>query len=190
MMKKRIAQLFVVVGVVCMARYGSAYEAAYAKTPNGTIEIKTIPAATLLAAEAPGEYFDGNNDMFRRLFSYIRANDVSMTVPVEAQIEKAQMKFYVSSADMEKNLVGQGSVTVLNLPARTVASIGIRGSYSKKKFETHRAELVAWLRKNPRYQPAGEAYAVYWDAPFVPWFMKHAEVHIPVTDLSNTGQPE
>ncbi len=190
MMKTRIALLCVFVGVFCMAKNGSAYEEAYAKTPNGVIEIKTIPAATLLAAEAPGEYFDSNNDMFRRLFSYIRANEVSMTVPVEAQIEKARMTFYVGSGDIEKNLIEQGTVKVLNLPERTVASIGIRGSYSKKKFETHRDKLIAWLQENTRYQPAGEAYAVYWDAPFIPWFMKHSEVHIPVTDQSRTGQPD
>ncbi len=27
---------------------------------------------------------------------------------------------------------------------------------------------------------AGEPFAVYWDGPFKPWFMKRAEVHVPV----------
>jgi len=165
-----------------MASTGSAYEAAYPKTPNGTIDIKTIPAAKLMVTEDTGNYFDHNNDMFRSLFRYISANEVSMTVPVEAQVEKAQMTFYVGSSDLEKELADQGNVKVLNVPERTVASIGIRGSYSKKNFEKNREKLIAWLAENPRYQPAGEAYAVYWDAPFVPWFMKHSEVHIPVTD--------
>jgi len=180
MVKTYFAVLFM--GVFCMASTGSAYEAAYPKTPNGAIDIKTIPAAKLMVAEAPGEYFDGNNDMFRVLFRYISANEVSMTVPVEAQIEKAQMKFYVGSSDIEKELADQGDVKVVNVPERTVASIGIRGSYSKKNFAKNREKLVAWLAENTRYQAAGEPYAVYWDAPFVPWFMKHSEVHIPVTD--------
>jgi DNA gyrase inhibitor GyrI len=171
-----------------MAKTGSAYEAAYPKTPNGTIEIKTIPPAKLMVAEAPGDYFDGNNDMFRVLFRYIRSNEVSMTVPVEAQIDKAQMKFYVGSADISKDLAERGGVKVLNLPERTVASIGIRGSYSKKQFETNRQKLTAWLQENPQYQPTGEAYAVYWDAPFVLWFMKHSEVHIPVTVLEEQAE--
>ena len=186
MLKKCCVVLFI--GVLCMAKTGSAYEAAYPKTPNGTIEIKSIPAAKLMVAEAPGDYFDGNNDMFRVLFRYISSNEVSMTVPVEAQIEKAQMKFYVGSADMEKNLLEQGGVKVLSLPERTVASIGIRGSYSKKQFETNREKLTAWLKENPQYQSIGEAYAVYWDAPFVPWFMKHSEVHIPVTDIKKKAE--
>jgi DNA gyrase inhibitor GyrI len=178
--KTLIALLFM--GVYCMAGTGNAYEAAYPKTPNGTIEIKTIPAAKLMVTESAGGYFDRNNDMFMRLFRYISANDISMTVPVEAQVENAQMKFYVGSADSSKNLPEQGEVKVVNLPERTVVSIGIRGSYTKEKFEKNREKLAAWLRENPRDQPAGAAYAVYWDAPFVPWFLKHAEVHIPVTE--------
>lgn len=171
-----------ITGLLCMAETAGAYEAAYPKTPNGEIEIKTIPSAKLMVAEDEGSYFDHNNDMFMRLFRYISANDVSMTVPVEAQVEKAQMSFYVGSADLEKQLADQGEVKVVNLPERTVASIGIRGSYSKKNFEKNRQKLTAWLEENKRYRAAGEAYAVYWDAPFVPWFMKHSEVHMPVTD--------
>jgi DNA gyrase inhibitor GyrI len=168
-----------------MAGTGYAYEAAYPKTPKGAIEIKTIPAAKLMVTESPGGYFDRSNDLFRRLFRYISANDVSMTVPVEAQVENAQMKFYVSKADSSKNLPEQGQVKVVNLPERTVVSIGIRGSYTKEKFDKNREKLTVWLRENPRYQPAGDAYAVYWDAPFVPWFLKHSEVHIPVTEKKN-----
>lgn len=186
MVKKSI--ILLLIGLFCMAKTGFSYEAAYPKTPNGTIDIKIIPSAKLMVAEAPGNYFDGNNDMFRRLFRYINTNDVSMTVPVEAQVEKAQMKFYVGSADIEKDLAEQGGVKVVDVPERTVVSIGIRGSYSKKKFETNRDKLTTWLQENTRYQSAGEAYAVYWDAPFVPWFMKHSEVHIPVLDLEEKAE--
>lgn len=179
-LKTLTALLFL--GVYCMAGTGNAYEAAYPKTPKGTIEIKTIPAAKLMVTKNSGGYFDSNNDMFMRLFRYINANNVSMTVPVEAQIEAAQMTFYVGSADSAKNLAEQGEVKVVDLPERAVVSIGIRGSYTKEKFEENREKLIAWLRENQLYQPAGAAYAVYWDAPFVPWFWKHSEVHIPVTE--------
>ncbi len=180
MLKTCLALLFT--GVFCMAETAGAYEAAYQKTPNGEIEIKTIPAAKLMVTEAPGDYFNGNNDMFMRLFRYISAHEVSMTVPVEAQVDKAQMTFYVGSSDIEKDLADQGDVKVVNLPERTVAAIGIRGSYSKKNFEKNREKLIAWLGENTRFTSAGEAYAVYWDAPFVPWFMKHSEVHISIID--------
>lgn len=169
-------------GVLFMAENTEAYEAAYPKTPNGEIEIKTIPAAKLMVTENPGNYFDHNNDMFMRLFRYIGDNDVSMTVPVEAEVEKAQMKFYVGSADSTKDLSAQGAVNVVNIPERTVVSIGIRGAYTKNKFEENRSKVLAWLQEHTGYTSTGEAYAVYWDAPFVPWFMKHSEVHVPVIE--------
>jgi DNA gyrase inhibitor GyrI len=180
--KRTAAALLILMGVYCMADSGDAYEAAYPKTPNGEIEIKAIPASKLMVTENPGSYFENNNELFMRLFRYISANDVSMTVPVEADIEHARMKFYVGSAESGKDLQDRAEVKVVSLPERTVASIGIRGAYTKDKFEKSRAKLEAWLRENARYTAAGAAYAVYWDAPFVPWFLKHSEVHIPVTE--------
>ena len=165
-----------------MADNGDAYEAAYPKTPDGKIDIKTIQASRLMLTENPGGYFDNNNELFMRLFRYIGANNVSMTVPVEADIENARMKFYVGGTDSGKDLPDRGEVKVVSLPERTVASIGIKGSYTQDKFQKNRQKLEAWLRENTRYAAAGAAYAVYWDAPFVPWFLKHSEVHIPVTE--------
>jgi DNA gyrase inhibitor GyrI len=165
-----------------MAPTTEAYETAYSKTPSGSIEIKVIPESKLLATENTGNYFDSSNNLFSRLFSYIRDNDVSMTVPVEAAIENASMKFYVGSSDREKNLQNREQVTVITAPRRTVVSIGLRGAYTKARFEKGKEKLQSWLRDNPRYRPAGAAYAVYWDGPFVPWFLKHSEVHIPVAE--------
>lgn len=170
-------------GVCGMAGFAQAYEAAYPKTANGVMEIKTIPSAKLMVAEGPGGYFDSSNDLFMRLFRYISANDVSMTVPVEARIDKAEMKFYVGSGDSAKKLADSDAVRVVSLPARTVASIGIRGRYTRASFEKNRDKLAAWLRKSTCYRPAGEAYAVYWDGPFMLWFLKHSEVHIPVAEI-------
>jgi effector-binding domain-containing protein len=92
------------------------------------------------------------------------------------------MKFYVGSADSAKDLTAQGAVKVVNMPERTVVSIGIRGSYTKKSFEENRSKILAWLQENPGYTSTGEAYAVYWDAPFVPEDKKHSEVHVPVIE--------
>jgi DNA gyrase inhibitor GyrI len=169
-------------GVILMAQNSQAYESAYPKTPSGKIEIKIIPESKLLATENPGNYFDSNNQLFTRLFNYISTNEVSMTVPVEADMDNARMKFYVGSQDRVKDLQNQGPVKIITVPQRTVVSIGMKGSYTKARFEKGKEKLLAWLRDNPRFCPAGEAYAVYWDAPFVPWFLKHSEVHIAVTE--------
>ncbi|MEY5012255.1 MAG: hypothetical protein RLZZ253_3394, partial [Verrucomicrobiota bacterium] len=33
-----------------------------------------------------------------------------------------------------------------------------------------------------------EPYAVYWNSPFVPGFLKHSEVHIPLTPASERSK--
>ena len=70
------------------------------------------------------------------------------------------------------------------LPATTterrVAAIGIRGSYSRENYDEGLAELRAWLAKRTDVKAVGEPYAVYWNSPFVPFFFKQSEVHIPV----------
>ena len=179
-MRTAIAAMCIVVATAAVVPKTHAYEAMYAKTAVDEIEIKQLPAATLLATTQPGSYFDRDNDMFRRLFRYIRDHDVSMTVPVEATVDEARMLFYVGQTDRDKQLADQGPVQVIRLPARTVLSIGMRGAYTRSRFERGRERLRQWLRDNPGYRSAGDPYAVYWDSPFVPWFLKRSEVHIPL----------
>jgi len=71
-------------------------------------------------------------------------------------------------------------VEVRKIAPQKVLTIGVRGSYSVKRFMENKQKLVQWLAKEKKYEVAGEAYAVYWDGPFVLGFFKHSEVHIPV----------
>ncbi len=178
-----IILLIIFIGVPLMIKNIYGVEQAFKKTPVGKIEIKVIPEATVLVAESSGNYYGGRNDLFRRLFSYISENNVAMTVPVEARVENAQMKFYVGTKDKIKALKDQGSVQVVTVPQRTVLSIGIRGAYTESSFIKAKAQLEQWLTNNKEYRQAGEAYAVFWDAPFMPWFLKRSEVHITVDKI-------
>ena len=163
-----------------MSKNVYAAESAFEKTPVGSVIVKSIPSSKMLLTVGEGNYFDNRNDLFRRLFNYINTNKVAMTVPVEVEIENASMKFYVGSKDKLKALQDEGSVQVIDLPPREVVSIGIRGAYTRKHFEEAKSKLETWLKENRQYQQTAEAYAVYWDAPFMPWFLKRAEVHIPI----------
>jgi len=178
-----IILLIIFIGVPLMIKNIYGVEQAFKKTPVGKIEIKVIPEATVLVAESSGNYYGGRNDLFRRLFSYISENNVAMTVPVEARVENAQMKFYVGTKDKIKALKDQGSVQVVTVPQRTVLSIGIRGAYTESSFIKAKAQLEQWLTDNKEYRQGGEAYAVFWDAPFMPWFLKRSEVHITVDKI-------
>ena len=172
--------LIIFIGVPLVIKNIYGVEEAFKKTSAGKIEIKTIPASMVMVSESEGNYFGTRNYLFRRLFNYISENNVAMTTPVEARIENAQMKFYVGTKDKLKELKDQGSVKVVTIPQRTVVSIGIRGTYTESNFEKAKTQLEQWLRDNTGYQQAGAAYAVYWDGPFMPWFLKRSEVQIPV----------
>ena len=176
-----IILVIVILGVVLVGRNIYFVESAFNKAPVGRVEIKTIPESRVLMSEMEGNYFNTKNSLFRFLFNYIQDNQVAMTVPVEAEIESSKMKFYLGTKDKVKDLPDQRNVRVVTIPGRTVASIGIRGAYTKKNFDKALTKLEGWLKENTQYVPAGEAYGVFWDAPFMPWFLKRSEVHIPVT---------
>jgi effector-binding domain-containing protein len=157
-----------------------AYETMFEKTPVGEIKIIELPERIALEAKSSGPYFQSDNGLFRKLFRYISKNDVAMTTPVEADINPGKMRFFVGAKDKVKNIASTQDVEVRKIAPQKVLTIGVRGSYSVKRFMENKQKLVQWLAKEKKYEVAGEAYAVYWDGPFVLGFFKHSEVHIPV----------
>jgi effector-binding domain-containing protein len=157
-----------------------ATENAFPPTAPGIAEFKTLPAGMLLKSSGKGSYFDGANGLFRPLFRYISTHKIAMTTPVEAQIDRAAMFFWVAPSEQAKVAGSDAEVEVVNVPERRVASLGATGGYSRENFEKTRDQLLAWLAKQPGVEAAGEPYAVYWNGPFTLWFAKHSEVHVPV----------
>lgn len=169
------AFLFLAGGLVAMA-----YESAYEPTPVGKIAVKTLPAARAIASkmEPKAENMDPS---FMPLFRYIQSNNIPMTIPVEADREdKAAMRFFIGQSQSNRVFASTANVAVLDLPRRTVVSIGMRGSYTRKRYEEGVRQLREWLKANPPWVADGEPSAVYWNGPFVPFFLKKSEVHIPV----------
>ena len=165
-----------------------AYESAFPKTDVGTIEIKTIPAARLLASQSDKTYFEADNGLFRPLFRYIQANDIAMTTPVEAAIEPGTMYFYVGSDYADLELKETDEVTIIELPERTVLSLGVRGGYSAKNFNKAQAKLLAHLSEQDEWISTGPARAIYWNGPFMPGIFKRSEIHIPVTKITTEAE--
>lgn len=158
-----------------------AYEQAYPMTAAGVFEIKTLPPGVVLEAKTTGGYFRENNGLFRRLFETIQQSRVPMTTPVEARILPGAMVFYLDPKNAPRDdLRMTEGVERKTVAERTVASIGIRGGYSQKSFEENSAKLRDWLKQQPDWVAAGEAYAVYWNSPFTIWFLKRSEIHLPV----------
>jgi effector-binding domain-containing protein len=162
------------------ARLGAVSEA-YPRTAPGALELKTLPAARWMRTESANDYFAADNGLFMKLFRYIDSNKIPMTAPVEAGIRPGTMVFYLDETSAKRtDLAETPQVKLSSVPERRVAAIGIRGSYSRENYEEALAELKAWLAKRTDVKAAGEPYAVYWNSPFVPFFLKQSEVHIPV----------
>ena len=166
--------------ILCSFLPAVAYESMHEKTPVGKIIIFDLPNRTALEATSQSGYFYSDNGLFRKLFKYISANDVSMTTPVEAEINPGKMRFFIGQKDLGKKLISNKSVKVLKVPKQKVVSIGIRGSYTKETFFKNKKALEIWLSKNKNFTQSGEAYGVYWNGPFVPGFFKRSEIHIPI----------
>jgi hypothetical protein len=155
----------------------------YAPTEPGRVEIKDIPAAKLMVATS--DAMTRGDGLFGRLFRYIDRHDVKMTVPVEAGIGGGEMRFYVGSRDLPRDLRDDGGVQLVTAPARKVASIGARGGYSWQNIRAAEAELAVWLAQQPLYRVIDDPYVVFWNGPYVPGVMKRFEVHAPVRLLLN-----
>ena len=157
-----------------------AYEQAFPKTPVGEIEVKTLPASKLIACRGQGDYFERSDSLFRPLFRYIQENDIAMTTPVEAEIIPSVMYFYIGADAAKRPLAKTDTVEVVELPTRTVLSLGIRGGYSSENFAKGEALLRAWLAVEEGYRPMGPARAIYWNGPFTPRPLKRSEIHLPI----------
>jgi len=158
---------------------------AYPHTEVGVCETKQLPAARLMLARSTGAYFGADNRLFGKLFRFISDNNIPMTAPVEARMQPGVMVFYCDANSAQRtDLKATAEVSLQSVPERTVAAIGIRGSYTSESYETHLAKLREWLKSHPELKETGEPYAVYWNSPFVPGFLKRSEVHIPVAVTS------
>ena len=157
-----------------------AAPAAFAPTAPDVVEVKTLPAGTLLKSAGAGDYFEQSGNLFGPLFRYIAKHDIRMTVPVEAGITPSAMFFWVAPDEVPKVTGSTDEVTVVQVPERRVAAAGGRGGYNRRNFDAAQARLQAWLANQAEYEAAGPAYAVYWNGPLTPWFLRQYEVHLPL----------
>lgn len=173
--------LWVALAIVAASVRLEAVSEAYPRTAPGDLELKILPAARWMRTESSTDYFAADNGLFMKLFRYIDSNKIPMTSPVEAGIKPGTMVFYMDEASAKRaDLVETPQVKLSSVPERRVAAIGIRGSYSRENYEEALTELRAWLASRTDVKSVGEPYAVYWNSPFMPFFLKQSEVHIPV----------
>ncbi len=153
----------------------------YQPAPTEELTIREIPASRQLRTSMPGDYFQVDGILFRRLFDYLKAHDLTMTVPVIAEIgDPCSMIFYVADGEKERAAKSEGNVMVVDVPAVTVALLAFRGENNRISFQNGERELQRLLEEDGRYLVAGDGYVTYWDAPMWPAFLRHYEITVPV----------
>ncbi len=157
--------------------------------PVDEVIIKQYPkcrAAVVQATAVEG----GENKMFGSLFKHIKSNQIAMSTPVDLTWSDPDDSDHAPRETAMAFIYGDptigkpgpdGLVQVVDLPARTMLSFGVRGSYSQKNFVAGIKQLKSWLAMHANeYRVAGPPRYLGYNSPFVPWFMKFGEVQLPI----------
>jgi hypothetical protein len=147
---------------------------------------------------------DGQADaqgMFMALVSHVERNHFAPTTPVEATyappVESPDPESAKKSRPVAMSFIYASSaigtpgpdphdprITVVDVPAATYISIGIRGGYSSQNFTAAYARLIASLAQSPgEFSVAGPPRYLFYNSPLVPAFASFGEVQLPVTKV-------
>ena len=160
-------------------------------TPVGEVELKERPAFRLAVAEASSGS-GGEGRLFGTLFRHIQDRDIPMTAPVtmtrSPQGQMESMGFLYEN--LEVGSVGDaGGAEVQDRPSATVVSTGLRGGYSASSYAKGLARLQSFLEERTALEPMGEPIYMGYNSPFVPGFLKYAELQIEVEPRVQSEQP-
>ncbi|MGK0441154.1 MAG: hypothetical protein ACJA0N_000951 [Pseudohongiellaceae bacterium] len=151
-------------------------------------------------------YKSAANEGFRRLFSYITGNnenqsDISMTKPVQQALSSNKIamtapvvydrqdtgyriafmlpsKYSLETAPvpLDKRLVTRA------IPARTMAALRYSGRWTQSNFLRYQQELIETLNGS-EVSTLGNVKSAFYNAPFVPPFLRRNEVMIEVAKM-------
>lgn len=152
------------------------------------VRLKTYPSMRA----AWTEQGDGRNGQFMTLFRHIMDRRIAMTSPLimayqppetassgNALGEPVAMAFLYRKTTQDT--AGPfGAVHVTDDPPLQVISVARKGMYSTGNFHESVVQLRAWLQAHSEWQPAGPPRVLAYNSPFMPFWMKYAEVQIPV----------
>lgn len=151
-------------------------------TPVGELRVQQYPAYRLARTEMT--FIEGR--AFWTLFNHIKSAEIAMTAPVELTYQpgstskKQSMAFMYRSTQQGK--VGQsGSVDVIDIPASTAVSIGVRGDATTERVTSAKQRLEAWLQAHAaEYEAVGPLRVLSYNSPFTADAKKFTEVQIPI----------
>jgi len=157
-------------------------------TPVGEIEVKQYPAYR--KAEASGRV------AFWTLFQHISTAGISMTAPVEMTYQdegppvgKERLMAFLYGNKSIGAPGQQGNVEVVDVPATTVVSLGMRGPRSDGVLVQAEQRLRSWLEQSKgQYEQAGPVRVMGYNSPFVARDRQFFEVQIPVRSANTANK--
>jgi hypothetical protein len=150
-----------------------------------------------------GDFDDVGNEGFRRLAAYIKGENskrqsiamaapvsqseesekIAMTAPVNQQKagQRWRITFMMPSEYSMETLPEpiDERIALKQVPGQLVASLRYSGTWSRKRYEEKRTQLMFILLERG-LKPLGEPIYARYDPPFMPWFLRRNEVLIPV----------
>ncbi|MHC4563362.1 MAG: heme-binding protein [Planctomycetota bacterium] len=147
----------------------------------GLIRVKTYPVARTAWVEDPAR----RNGQFMVLFRHIKDRQIAMTAPVVMRYGEDEVGDTEAMAFLYRH-TGQGTpgefggVNVRDEQPLQVVSLATKGGYSSKRFSDALEKLQAWLEEHPQWRQSGPARVLAYNSPFLPSWLKYAEVQIPV----------
>ena len=192
--------LLLPIGIIAIAWFAlGIYQANSAPLPVGfpaptapdKIEIKQYPAYRAATYNYSGNLSEAGSQSFSSLFQHISSNNISMTAPVETRYPlstlesnektgEATVSFLYRNTDIYPQEIAN-NITVEDIPAMTVVSLGLKGAYSYESYQEGVEKLKNWLSKNPSYRKVGKPRRLFYDGPYKPDAAKRSEIQIPVT---------
>ncbi len=166
----------------------------------GNIEIRQYAPYLVAETSVEGDLETAGNSGFRILASYIFGNNqgeqrIAMTAPVSQEQragskismtapvtqERAGDRFTIQFMMPSKYTIetlpkpNDSRIEIRKVPARKFAVIRYSGTWSRKNYEKHLAQLQGTLAENG-YKAIGEPIWARYDPPFKPWFLRRNEI--------------
>lgn len=149
--------------------------------PVNQVVLKEYPAYRAAQADSSGQ-----SSTFMKLFYHIKKSGISMTAPVEMQLDtegqsRKNMAFLYANQNIGSTGEKGNGVEVVDLPAQAYLSIGIRGSESKQKIAEAIEKIEAYLLEKNQWEVTGEPRLLGYNSPMVPRENRYWEVQLPVS---------
>ena len=155
---------------------------------DNKFEIRDYAPYILAETIVEGDLEEAGNKAFNRLFRYISGDNrsrkkVAMTAPVGQRRvqEKWAVSFMMPASYTLKTLPEpeDPNITLLQVPARRMASVRYSGFWSEKRYLRYKLELESWIQERGLTAVGDPIWARY-NPPFTLWFLRRNEILIPI----------